>query len=254
MGPEPPKHRSAFLEWNYDAEIFAFGKRIGEEFDENILRKALTHRSYVNKKEIEDLDRGQELPEKPVEDNKEMIKEGEGIIKRFLEQEFENKHPKVIAKAIVNHLMSQKTLAHVALHMGLKDIILCSDFPVEEVTLADSFKAIVTAVEASSNKERIEIFIRDFLVSQLNGKDIFELWDLRSPYKYLKTLAKEKGLSELEPRLCNESASNTILANYQVGVYCNKKLIGIGWGETIEIAKETAALDAIKKLHYDNIY
>ncbi len=32
---------------NYDAELFAFGKRLGEEFDENILRTAFIHR-FVN--------------------------------------------------------------------------------------------------------------------------------------------------------------------------------------------------------------
>jgi len=40
VGPEKPRHRSEFLEWNYDSEIFAFGKRLKDEFDENLLRLA----------------------------------------------------------------------------------------------------------------------------------------------------------------------------------------------------------------------
>ncbi|KRT79671.1 hypothetical protein AMK59_8804, partial [Oryctes borbonicus] len=47
IGPPKPEPRSSYLEWNYDAEIFAFGKRLGEEFKEDVLRRALTHRSYV---------------------------------------------------------------------------------------------------------------------------------------------------------------------------------------------------------------
>lgn len=47
VGPEKPEPRSSYLEWNYDAEIYAFGMRLNEEFDENILRKALVHRSYT---------------------------------------------------------------------------------------------------------------------------------------------------------------------------------------------------------------
>lgn len=63
------------------------------------------------------------------------------------------------------------------------------------------------------------------------------------------SMLEKKGITEIDPRLCNESASNTILANYQVGLYSNKKLLGIGWGESVEIAKETAAIDAIKRLY-----
>lgn len=47
LGPEPLKPRSSYLEWNYEAEVFAFGKRLGEEFKSDILKQALTHRSYV---------------------------------------------------------------------------------------------------------------------------------------------------------------------------------------------------------------
>lgn len=59
-------------------------------------------------------------------------------------------------------------------------------------------------------------------------KNAYELWNPENPYDYLKDLLKEKGVTDIEPRLCNSSATNTILANYQVGLYSNKKLLGIG--------------------------
>lgn len=55
VGPEAPQPRSTFLEWNYDAEIFAFGKRLQENFNEKILRIALTNRSYVQKDDSKQL-------------------------------------------------------------------------------------------------------------------------------------------------------------------------------------------------------
>lgn len=52
IGPEPEQPRSSYLEWNYEAEIFAFGNRLGEKFDRNLLVKALTQREYANLQEI----------------------------------------------------------------------------------------------------------------------------------------------------------------------------------------------------------
>lgn len=47
LGPEKPLPRSTYLEWNYDAEIYAFGKRLNEDFQEDLLRTALINRSYT---------------------------------------------------------------------------------------------------------------------------------------------------------------------------------------------------------------
>lgn len=128
-------------------------------------------------------------------------------------------------------------------------LINFQEFPVENITLANTFKAVVAALKYSSDDEKAKCFVKDFVLVQLIDKDIYELWDLKNPYEYLQSLLKQQGIPELEPRLCNESAANTILANYQVGLYSNKKLLGIGWGESIEIAKDTAAVDAIKRLY-----
>lgn len=46
IGPEEPSPRSSYLEWNYDGEVYAFGKRLNENFDEDLLKTALVNRSY----------------------------------------------------------------------------------------------------------------------------------------------------------------------------------------------------------------
>lgn len=102
------------------------------------------------------------------------------------------------------------------------------EFPVEERTLSNTFKAVVSALKRSSDLQRAEHFVRDFVLSQMNGKDVYEIWNPKEPYHYLKQLLNKKGISDLEPRLCNQSAANTILACFQVGLYSNKKLLGIG--------------------------
>lgn len=98
----------------------------------------------------------------------------------------------------------------------------------EDSTLANSFKSVVAALLLSSDENRTKLFVKDILFAQLVDKDTFEIWDPPQPYEYLTKVLREKGINEIEPRLCNQSASNTILANYQVGLYNNKKLLGIG--------------------------
>lgn len=120
IGPDPVEPRSSFLEWNYNAEIFAFGKRLGEEFNEKLLRQALTHRSYVNKQKTETEGASQEL----LSDNFELIQEGDDFIRSYLKESFSKKHPSKIGNCLVEYLMSEAMLSHVGLHLGLKDIIL----------------------------------------------------------------------------------------------------------------------------------
>jgi large subunit ribosomal protein L44 len=249
IGPEPEQPRSTFLEWNYEAEVFAFGKRLGEEFDRKTLKQALTHRSYVTVEENKAKEKGVEF-ENPAS-NQDLIKEGDSIISQYLKEKLRKSHPDDVVTVLSDYLTTVDMLSHVALHMGLKDIILTAEFPVEKTTLADTFKAVVAALKVSQDLSRAQLLLKDFLLCQLNGKEIYDVWNPDSPLDYLTRLLKQRGVKEVEPRLCNQSATSTILANYQVGLYNDKKLLGIGWGESVEIAKDTAALDAIHRIYYE---
>jgi len=50
--------RSNFIEWNYRAELYAFGKRLGENFEESLLTRAFIDKSFIHeeKKRQEELD------------------------------------------------------------------------------------------------------------------------------------------------------------------------------------------------------
>lgn len=54
MGPQLPDPRSQYLEWNYDAEIYAFAKRLGETFQDTLLRQAFRHRTYIIQQELKE--------------------------------------------------------------------------------------------------------------------------------------------------------------------------------------------------------
>ncbi|CAH1959200.1 unnamed protein product [Acanthoscelides obtectus] len=247
LGPEPQKPRSSFIEWNYEAELFAFGKRLGDEFDKKLLHQALTSREYANLKEFQAQEKGIELTDNV--HNDELIQEGEEIILKTIKEEYKKDYPEDLVNAVCNYLTSEDMLGSLGKGIGLKDIVLTNEFPVETKTLSNAFKAIVATVQRSSNSASAQKFVQDFVLAQMNGKDVYEIWNPAEPYKYLTELLNEKGITSIEPRLCNESAKNTILACFQVGLYSDKKLLGIGWGENVDIAKETAALDAIQRIH-----
>lgn len=122
IGPEPPQPRSTFLEWNYEAELFAFGKRLGEEFDRKLLKQALTHRSYVNLEEDKAKEKGIEFEAIPC--NHQLINQGDEIILGHVKEELGKEHPKDVTNALCDYLTTIDMLSHVAFHLGLKDLIL----------------------------------------------------------------------------------------------------------------------------------
>lgn len=104
----------------------------------------------------------------------------------------------------------------------------------------------------SSGHERAFEFIRDFICTQLNQKDINDLWTIERPIELLQDICKDLKFGEPEPRLIGDAGKNTILAAYHVGIYCDKKLLGTGFGENVDIAIETAALNCLRKLYGTN--
>lgn len=71
--------RSGFLDWNLEAELYAFGKRLGEDFDPDLLKTAFTFRSYVIKEESRQKDVGIDVADIQ-KDNLELIEEGSSMI------------------------------------------------------------------------------------------------------------------------------------------------------------------------------
>lgn len=245
IGPEPERPRSSYLDWNYDAELFAFGPRLNESFEKDLLLKAVTNRSYLTcgKPEHELLSR---------EDNSELAHEGERLIATCIGEFLNANLPKFPAdgkRAVCDHLTTESMLSNVAKHLGVKDIVLCAEFPVSESTLAATFKAIVAALFRSSGPERTANFVKDFVITQLNGTDLDEIW-LRNgtAMEILTAHFSKTGRAAPEPRLCTTSGTNTILAVYRVALYDDGSMIGIGWGESIEIATDVAARNALQRI------
>ncbi|XP_026314301.1 39S ribosomal protein L44, mitochondrial [Hyposmocoma kahamanoa] len=247
QGGKVVKPRNTFLEWNLEAELYAFRKRLNEDFDADLLLQAFTDRSYVIKEEMKQKEMDIDIKMK---DSRELAEEGEKFMKEYIQLYLEVVLPKFPLEGISGikqHLLSEATLAHVSTHLGTKDIILAAEYPVDSSILANTLKAIIGALIQSSGEEPAAHFIRDFIVTQLQGQDINEYWHIEDPFSMLTGLLKKED-AEIEPRLIGEVGKHTLLACYRVGLYVDKQMISSGFGETVSTAKEMAAREALKKI------
>ncbi|KAK6636373.1 hypothetical protein RUM43_010033 [Polyplax serrata] len=247
------ERRSKFSEWNYSSEIYAFGKRLQEDFLPELLVQAFTHRSYILQEELKLKEIGVEKTNVDLSDNEELVKEGEKIIsdytKRYVAYFFP-RFPLEGINSICEYLESDEVLAYISENLGTKFLILSSDYPVEQATFSKTLKAIIGALCKSQDEKRANIFVRDFIITHLAGKEIHDFLKIDNPVEVLNCILKKDGRKECEPRIIGKSATETILANYHVGMYSDKQMMGHSSGETVDIAIEMAAVDALKRLFH----
>lgn len=224
--------RSEFVEWNYRAELFAFGKRLNEPFSLSLLQTAFTQNSYVARERLKQEKLGIENAELEMNDNEELAKHGQHIANEYIIKFIEKSFPLLLTEgqvAIRNYLLSEETLAYVASNLGMLDLLLDVDYPPSTESFARSLLAVIGALEKSTGDlERTQCFIQDFICTQLNQKDIMEIWIIDDPETLLRNLCRERKIAEPEARLLGDCGRNTVLAAYYVGLYSNKKLIGKG--------------------------
>lgn len=77
LGGKKQYPRNTFLEWNLDAELYAFGKRLNEDFDPDLLLEAFTDRSYVIKEEMKQKEMNVDIK---VKDNRQLADEGKCMV------------------------------------------------------------------------------------------------------------------------------------------------------------------------------
>nr|XP_036675171.1 39S ribosomal protein L44, mitochondrial [Drosophila suzukii] len=251
LGPQKPEARSGFVEWNQRSELFAFGKRLGESFDLSQLQRAFTEKSFARREEERRRQLGIEEADLHMLDNSDLIEKGQHIARAYVEAFLLHQLPKVPKEglqAIANFLLSTETLAHVSSHLGTKDLIHSTEYPPSAESLAQSLQAVIGALANSSGIERAFLFVRDFICTQLNQKDLLDVWTPQEPLQLLDKICQERKLGEAEPRMLGDCGRNTVLAAYQVGIYANRQLLGKGFGEDLKTATETAAIDALQSI------
>lgn len=248
--------RSGFIDWNLNAEIYSFGKRLNENFDLVVLERAFVQRSYVIQEELRLEKLGIEKDEINMQDNRDLMDNGLKLAKRYVETYLRYhlpQYPDEGIDAIQKYLLSTEKLAHISQNLGTKEIILAAEYPPSTESLAQTLLAIIGALEQSQkddNLERPYNFVRDFICTQLNQVDINEVWKIENPFEVLKQVCAHQNVKSIEPRIIGDLSKNDILSCCRIGIYDSdtKKLLGTGYGDTYDNGIETASIDALSKI------
>ncbi|CAI9560607.1 unnamed protein product [Staurois parvus] len=246
-------HRYQQLHFDYHAEIVAFSKRLNESFATELLKTAFVNHSYVVKEERErhELGLDKETASLNLQDNRELAQHALDFTVPYLtstiQQTFPNL-PIVGVKALVDYLTCQQVLCHIANNLGVGDLTLSSECPLSPETLQRTFCGVIGALLQSSGADAAGVFLQDFLIPELIGKDLFDIWSVMDPMSLLVEQLSKRNVPPPEPRLTRQSGTSTVLPVYFVGLYCNKQLIAEGPGETIFAAEEEAARVALRKM------
>lgn len=252
VGPEKAVNRTSFTDWNPNAELYAFSKRLSEDFQLPVLQKAFMHASYITQETARQKELGIEEPSLDVQDNQPLIECGSRLLNSYVAS-FINDNlssaPGQLKTAVTEYLVSNAVLAKLARNLGATTLILSSEFPVQEDTLANTFRAIVAALSESSGEARTNAFIHDFVCTQLSQLDWTQMWTVDNPFEELTKVCETEKLGTPEARLIGSCGTNTLLASYNVGVYCDQKMIGAGFGENVDIAIAEASADALRGLY-----
>ncbi|XP_013909222.1 PREDICTED: 39S ribosomal protein L44, mitochondrial [Thamnophis sirtalis] len=251
---EPPRRRSEKPNWDYHAEIEAFGHRIHETFRVDQLKTAFVNPCYIKNEESKRQELGLEKENLALDlqDNQELSLQGASFSHSYLTQCFEEAFPKMPPagiEALVSYLTSEEIVSYIARNLSLQDLTLCAEFPVPPKVLQTTFFAVIGALLQSNNSQRTEIFVRDFFIPQLIGKELFEMWNVVNPMGLLLEELAKRDITAPEPRLTRQSGATTALPLFFVGLYCDKKFLAEGTGETILAAEEEAARVALRKLY-----
>lgn len=247
MGSEKPN-------WDYHAEIQAFGHRLQETFSLDLLKTAFVNSCYIKSEEAKRQNLGieKEAVLLNLKDNQELSEQGTSFSKTCLTQFLEDAYPDLPTegvKSLVDFLTGEEVVCHVARNLAVEQLTLSAEFPVPPPVLQQTFFAVIGALLQSSGPERTALFIRDFLITQMTGKELFEIWKVINPMGLLVEELKKRNISAPESRLTRQSGSTTALPVFFVGLYCDKKLIAEGPGETVLVAEEEAARVALRKLY-----
>jgi len=209
--------------------------------DRNILIQALTHRSYLN-----------ENPKWGQDHNERLEFLGDAVLELVVTEYLYKNYPNPEGEmtnwraALVNAVM----LARVATEFDLNDHILLSRGEARDTgrarqyILANAMESLIGAIYLDQGYEASEKFISKFILKELPG--IIE----NQLYRDAKSLFQEKAQEKVGVTPTYEVLKEwgpDHARNFQVGVFLEKEMVGVGDGPSKQEAQQVAASDALKK-------
>ena len=218
-------------------------KKIEIEFkDKNLLKEALTHRSYLN----ENPNWGQH--------NERLEFFGDSVLELITSEFLFKKYPDqaegqltVLRAALINY----QILARVAREIGLENYILLSKGEAKdtgkgrEAILANAFEALLAAIYLDGGYQVSQNFISRFLLPHLD--EILKKQLYRDSKSFLQEVIQEKFKVTPIYKVLEENGPDHQKI-FRVGVYVGEKLIAEGQGASKQEAEVSAANQALSAL------
>ncbi len=219
-------------------------KKINYSFkNANLLKEALTHRSYIN-----------ENPSWGIPHNERFEFLGDAVLELVVTMDIFNRFPKEaegqltsIRAALVNYQM----LASVSKSINLENFILLSKGETKdtgrarEVILANAIEALIGALYLDGGYSEAEKFIKKFVIDS-NIKEIIEKGLYKDPKSSLQEIVQEKFKITPHYEVLEEWGPDHKKI-FKTGVYYGDKLISEGEGYSKQESEAEAARNALKK-------
>jgi len=222
-------------------------KKLGFNFnDENLLKQALVHRSYLN-----------ENPEFSIGHNERLEFLGDAVLEivvtEFLYLKFADR-PEGDLTSWRASLVNSKMLYEITPALGIEDFLYLSKGEARDKNkksrqfiLADAVEAIIGALYLDQGMEAAKKFIIKNVISQLDK--ILKNQIFLDPKSHFQEKAQEiKGITPHYEILKEEGPDHDKI--FTVGLYLDDELVCEGMGSSKQEAQVNAAATGIKKLNW----
>lgn len=218
-------------------------KKLNIKFkDISILKRALTHRSYIN-----------ENPNQDLKSNERLEFLGDAILQYLTSEHIFREYGAYPEGELTNlraRLVNTISLASESSRLDFAQYLFISNgereiAPESNHILANTFEAVVAAIYLDQGLEACKDFVNRELLYKT--KEIVEKGELKDPKSLFQEISQEKFSTTPNYKLIEDDGPDHD-KTFIVGAYIAKDLIATGTGTSKRKAEQNAAENALKKI------
>ena len=227
------------------SDLSKLEKKLGIEFkNKDLLKEALTHRSYLN-----------ENPSWKLPHNERLEFLGDAVLELAVTENLFNQfpqHPEGQLTSLRAALVNYQMMSEVANNLDLEDFILMSRGETKDVgrarqvILANAMESLIGAIYLDNDYQQAKKIIEQFVINP-NLEKIIESGLYKDPKSHLQEIVQEKLKLTPTYQLLEEWGPDHKKI-FKMGVYFGDKLIAEGEGYAKQEAEIEAAKNALKGL------
>lgn len=224
-------------------------KKIGIKFkDKELLKEALTHRSYLNEK-----------PRLKLKHNERLEFLGDAVLELVVTGYLYRKYPQKTEGELTNFraaLVKATMLFQIAAELGINDFLLLSRGEAKDLgrgrqyILANALEALIGAIYLDRGYDEACAFIEKNLLST-QIKNILKEGSLKDAKSLFQEKAQEMEALTPTYRVLQEWGPDHD-KHFIIGVYLGKELVAEGEGSSKQDAQQEAAKNALKKRKWED--